>query len=47
VSQRIARESLHGESLKLRLARERSELVSRAEQIAVFENAGRILARSG
>ena len=34
VARRIARENLHGELLKLRLARERGELVNRAEHAA-------------
>jgi hypothetical protein len=45
ISYRIARETLQGDLLRVKLARERSELVSKAEQIATFERAGRILAR--
>src|SRR5262245_34687141 len=45
ISYRIARETLQGDLLRVKLARERGELVSKAEQIATFERAGRILAR--
>ena len=45
ISYRIARKTLQGDLLRVKLARERGELVSKAEQIATFERAGRILAR--
>jgi hypothetical protein len=45
-ARRAAREAQQGELLRLRLARERGELIDRAAQIAVFENIGRTIMRA-
>lgn len=45
-SKRGERDAVHAELLRLRLARERGELVSRAAQLEAFETAGRAAARA-
>jgi hypothetical protein len=46
VSVKIAKEALQSELLRLRISRERGELVSRAAQLHAFESVGREVARA-
>ena len=45
-SKRVEREGLHADLLRIRLARERGELISRAAQLEAAKSAGRAVARS-